>query len=55
MNVGRDVEDVEVAGNSASTSNLHRTKQMSSISFISFDELGLSSRGEGKVDEPGPQ
>jgi RNA polymerase sigma factor FliA len=45
--LGRDVEDVEVAEElGIDLEDLHRTKQMSSISFISFDELGISSRGE---------
>jgi RNA polymerase sigma factor for flagellar operon FliA len=45
--LGRDVEDVEVAEElGIDLDDLHRTKQMSSISFISFEELGLSSRNE---------
>ena len=45
--LGRDVEDVEVAEElGIDLDDLHRTKQMSSISFISFEELGLSSRDE---------
>jgi RNA polymerase sigma factor for flagellar operon FliA len=45
--LGRDVEDVEVAEElGIDLEDLHRTRQMSSISFISFEELGLSSRDE---------
>jgi RNA polymerase sigma factor for flagellar operon FliA len=45
--LGRDVEDDEVAEElGIDLDDLHRTKQMSSISFISFEELGLSSRDE---------
>ncbi len=45
--LGRDVEDDEVAEElGIDLDELHRTKQMSSISFISFEELGLSSRDE---------
>ena len=45
--LGRDVEDVEVAEElGIDIDDLHRTRQMSSISFISFEELGLSSRDE---------
>jgi len=45
--LGRDVEDVEVAEElGIDLEELHRTRQMSSISFISFEELGLSSRDE---------
>jgi len=45
--LGRDVEDVEVAEElGIDIEDLHRTRQMSSISFISFEELGLSSRDE---------
>ena len=45
--LGRDVEDVEVAEElGIDLEELHHTKQMSSISFISFEELGLSSRDE---------
>jgi RNA polymerase sigma factor for flagellar operon FliA len=45
--LGRDVEDVEVAEElGIDLEDLHRTRQLSSISFISFEELGLSSRDE---------
>jgi len=45
--LGRDAEDVEVAEElGIDIEDLHRTRQMSSISFISFEELGLSSRDE---------
>jgi RNA polymerase sigma factor for flagellar operon FliA len=45
--LGRDVEDIEVAEElGIDLEDLHHTKQMSSISFISFEELGLSSRDE---------
>ncbi|MBI5579419.1 MAG: FliA/WhiG family RNA polymerase sigma factor [Deltaproteobacteria bacterium] len=45
--LGREVEDVEVAAElGIDLEDLHRTRQMSSISFISFEELGLSSRDE---------
>jgi RNA polymerase sigma factor for flagellar operon FliA len=45
--LGRDVEDVEVADElGIDIEELHRTRQMSSISFISFEELGVSSRDE---------
>jgi RNA polymerase sigma factor for flagellar operon FliA len=45
--LGRDVEDFEVAEElGIDIEELHRTKQMSSISFISFEELGVSSRDE---------
>lgn len=45
--LGRDVEDVEVAEElGIDLEELHHTRQMSSISFISFEELGLSSRDE---------
>lgn len=45
--LGREVEDVEVAEElGIEIEDLHRTRQMSSISFISFEELGLSSRDE---------
>jgi RNA polymerase sigma factor for flagellar operon FliA len=45
--LGRDVEEDEVAEElGIDLDELHRTKQMSSISFISFEELGLSSRDE---------
>ncbi|MDO8945179.1 MAG: FliA/WhiG family RNA polymerase sigma factor [Desulfobacterales bacterium] len=45
--LGRDVEVVEVAEElGIDLEDLHHTRQMSSISFISFEELGLSSRDE---------
>jgi RNA polymerase sigma factor for flagellar operon FliA len=45
--LGRDADDVEVAEElGVDLEELHRTKQMSSISFISFEELGVSSRDE---------
>jgi RNA polymerase sigma factor for flagellar operon FliA len=45
--LGRDAEDYEVAEElGIDIDELHRTKQMSSISFISFEELGVSSRDE---------
>jgi RNA polymerase sigma factor for flagellar operon FliA len=45
--LGREVEDLEVAEElGIEIEDLHRTRQMSSISFISFEELGLSSRDE---------
>jgi len=45
--LGRDVDDVEVAEElGIDIEELHRTRQMSSISFISFEELGVSSRDE---------
>jgi len=45
--LGREVDDVEVAGElGIDLEQVYRTKQMSSISFISFEELGFSSRDE---------
>ena len=45
--LGREVDDVEVAGElGIDVEQVYRTKQMSSISFISFEELGFSSRDE---------
>ena len=45
--LGRDVEDVEVAEElGIDIEDLHLTKQMSRISFISFEELGVCSRDE---------
>jgi RNA polymerase sigma factor for flagellar operon FliA len=45
--LGRDVEDAEVAEElGIDLEDLHRTKQMSSISLISFEELGVSSQDE---------
>jgi RNA polymerase sigma factor for flagellar operon FliA len=44
---GREVEDFEVAEEMGiSVEQVYRTKQMSNISFISFEELGYSSRDE---------
>jgi RNA polymerase sigma factor for flagellar operon FliA len=49
--LGRDVEDFEVAEElGIDLEDLHRTKQMSNISFFSFEEIGVSSRnGEEKM------
>ena len=45
--LGREVDDVEVAQElGIGVEQVYRTKQMSSISFISFEELGFSSRDE---------
>ena len=45
--LGREVNDVEVAQElGIEVDQVYRTKQMSSISFISFEELGFSSRDE---------
>jgi RNA polymerase sigma factor for flagellar operon FliA len=45
--LGRNADDEEVARElGVDLTELHRTKQMSSISFISFEELGVSSRDE---------
>ena len=45
--LGREVDDVEVAQEmGVSVEQVYRTKQMSNISFISFEELGYSSRDE---------
>jgi RNA polymerase sigma factor for flagellar operon FliA len=45
--LGRNADDVEVAEEmGVALEELHRTKQMASISFISFEELGVSSREE---------
>jgi RNA polymerase sigma factor FliA len=45
--LGRDVDDEEVAQElGIAVDQVYRTKQMSSISFISFEELGFSSRDE---------
>ncbi len=45
--LGRQVEDEEVAAElGVDLEQVHRTKQLSSISFISFEELGYSSRDE---------
>lgn len=44
---GREVDDFEVADEMGiSVDQVYRTKQMSNISFISFEELGYSSRDE---------
>ena len=45
--LGREVDDGEVAQElGIAVDQVYRTKQMSSISFISFEELGFSSRDE---------
>jgi len=45
--LGREVDDEEVANDlGINVEQVYRTKQMSSISFISFEELGFSSRNE---------
>ena len=45
--LGREVDDFEVAEElGLDVEQVYRTKQMSSISFISFEELGFSSRDE---------
>jgi RNA polymerase sigma factor for flagellar operon FliA len=45
--LGREAEDNEVAKElGVNLEQIHRTKQMSSISFISLEELGVSSREE---------
>lgn len=45
--LGREVDDEEVAQElGIAVEQVYRTKQMSSISFISFEELGFSSRDE---------
>ena len=45
--LGRQVEDQEVAAElGVELDQIHRTRQLSSISFISFEELGYSSREE---------
>ncbi len=45
--LGRDVDDLEIAEElGIDVEQVYRTKQMSSISFISFEELGFSSRDE---------
>ena len=47
--LGREVDDVEVAQEMGiNVEQVYRTKQMSNISFISFEELGYSSRDEKK-------
>jgi RNA polymerase sigma factor for flagellar operon FliA len=45
--LGRDVDDGEIAQEmGVNVEQVYRTKQMSNISFISFEELGYSSRDE---------
>ena len=45
--LGREVEDIEVAQVlGVDIEQVHRTKQLSGISFISFEELGFSSKDE---------
>ena len=45
--LGREVDDVEIANElGIDVEQVYRTKQMSSISFISFEELGFSTRDE---------
>jgi RNA polymerase sigma factor for flagellar operon FliA len=45
--LGREAEDYEVAQElGVDIEQVHRTKQLSGISFISFEELGFSSRDE---------
>lgn len=45
--LGREVDDEEIANDlGIGVEQVYRTKQMSSISFISFEELGFSSRDE---------
>lgn len=45
--LGREVDEFEVAEElGIDVEQIYRTKQMSSISFISFEELGFSSREE---------
>ena len=45
--LGREVDDLEIAEElGIDVEQVYRTKQMSSISFISFEELGFSSRDE---------
>jgi len=45
--LGREVEDSEVAHElGVDIEQVYRTKQLSSISFISFEELGYSSKDE---------
>jgi RNA polymerase sigma factor for flagellar operon FliA len=44
---GREVEDTEIAEElGIDIEQIYRTKQMSNISFISFEELGYSSKDE---------
>ena len=45
--LGREVEDGEIASElGVDVDQVYRTKQLSSISFISFEELGYSSKDE---------
>ena len=45
--LGRDVDEFEIAEEMGiDIEQVHRTKQMSGISFISFEELGFSSKDE---------
>ena len=45
--LGREVEDSEVADElGVDVEQIYRTKQLSNISFISFEELGYSSKDE---------
>jgi RNA polymerase sigma factor for flagellar operon FliA len=45
--LGREVDDFEIAEElGVDIEQVHRTKQLSSISFISFEELGFSSKDE---------
>jgi len=45
--LGREVDDSEIAQEmGVNVEQIYRTKQMSNISFISFEELGYSSRDE---------
>ncbi len=45
--LGREPEDVEVAAEmGVDLEELHRTRQMAGISFISFEEIGVASREE---------
>ncbi|MGD2016110.1 MAG: FliA/WhiG family RNA polymerase sigma factor [Desulfobacterales bacterium] len=45
--LGREVDDFELAQEmGVDIDQVHRTKQLSSISFISFEELGFSSKDE---------
>jgi RNA polymerase sigma factor for flagellar operon FliA len=45
--LGRDPDDAELASElGVELDDLHRTKQMSSISFVSFEELGVSAKDE---------
>jgi RNA polymerase sigma factor for flagellar operon FliA len=45
--LGREIDDFEIAQElGIDIEQVHRTKQMSGISFISFEELGFSSKDE---------